>query len=256
MTNEQPEALRLADAMDDCGLIVDDELRDKVADELRRLHELCYDYLGELTAMRAAKQMQDQKVSFKCTVVDDQHPNGVPLEQWGNAAHVQEQVACQHKRYSVDVREQTGTCYDCGAEGRMRFVVDDTTPPAAQPAPDLQAELEATNRQVEILSDALAESRCEIAQLKAETAQGQEPVAIVVAAEYEDGSPAGHRLDWRGRNEADDFPEGTAFYTTPPKREWVDLTRNEAMEIINSLDGQDWQYVVDAIESKLKEKNT
>ena len=33
-----------------------------------------------------------------------------------------------------------------------------TTPPA-QPTPDLQAELEATNRQVEILSDALAESR-------------------------------------------------------------------------------------------------
>jgi hypothetical protein len=33
---------------------------------------------------------------------------------------------------------------------------------------DLQAELDATNRQVEILSDALAESRREIAALKAE----------------------------------------------------------------------------------------
>jgi hypothetical protein len=41
----------------------------------------------------------------------------------------------------------------------------------------------------------------------------QEPVAIVVAAEYEDGSTAGHRLEWRGRNEANDFPEGTEFYT-------------------------------------------
>jgi hypothetical protein len=40
-------------------------------------------------------------------------------------------------------------------------------------APDLQAELDATNRQVEILSDALAESRREIAALKAV----QEPVA-------------------------------------------------------------------------------
>ena len=39
-----------------------------------------------------------------------------------------------------------------------------TTPPAA---PALQAELEATNRQVEILSDALAESRREVAALKA-----------------------------------------------------------------------------------------
>jgi hypothetical protein len=39
-----------------------------------------------------------------------------------------------------------------------------TAPPAA---PDLQAELEATNRQVEILSDELAESRRELAALKA-----------------------------------------------------------------------------------------
>jgi hypothetical protein len=39
--------------------------------------------------------------------------------------------------------------------------------------PDLQAELDATNRQVEILSDALAESRREVAALKAV----QEPVA-------------------------------------------------------------------------------
>jgi len=34
-------------------------------------------------------------VKFNCTVVDDQHPNGVPLEQWGNppAQPVQEPVA-------------------------------------------------------------------------------------------------------------------------------------------------------------------
>jgi hypothetical protein len=54
-----------------------------------------------------------------------------------------------------------------------------TTPPPAEfvcstglchykpAAPDLQAELDATNRQVEILSDALAESRREVAALKA-----------------------------------------------------------------------------------------
>jgi hypothetical protein len=41
---------------------------------------------------------------------------------------------------------------------------DVTTPTAA---PDLQAELDATNRQVEILSDALAESRREVTALKA-----------------------------------------------------------------------------------------
>jgi hypothetical protein len=37
-------------------------------------------------------------------------------------------------------------------------------------APDLQAELDATNKQVEILSDALAESRREVAALKANAA--------------------------------------------------------------------------------------
>jgi hypothetical protein len=57
--------------------------------ERERLTNLCHDYLGELTAMRAVKQMQAQKVRFKCTVIDDQHPNGVPLEQWGNSAHRQ-----------------------------------------------------------------------------------------------------------------------------------------------------------------------
>jgi hypothetical protein len=39
------------------------------------------------------------------------------------------------------------------------------------------------------------------------------------------------------------------------EREWVGLTRDERMDIINRLAGQDWVYVVDAIEAKLKEKN-
>lgn len=112
MTDKQPEALRLADEIDPLRRYSLDNLTcSAAAAELRRLHQseregwrhaaeleqererltnLCYDYLGELTAMRAAKQMQEQKVRFKCTVIDDQHPNGVPLEQWGNAAPVQE----------------------------------------------------------------------------------------------------------------------------------------------------------------------
>jgi hypothetical protein len=47
--------------------------------------------------------------------------------------------------------------------GQFHTVPLYTTPPAA---PDLQAELDATNKQVEILSDALAESRREVAALK------------------------------------------------------------------------------------------
>jgi hypothetical protein len=49
-----------------------------------------------------------------------------------------------------------------------------TTPPVAPAAPDLQAELDATNRQVEILSDALAESRREVAAIKQALAAQQE----------------------------------------------------------------------------------
>ena len=82
--------------------------------------------LNSVTRFAALVAAQEQKLRFKCTVIDDQHPNGVPLEQWGNAA----------------------------------------------------------------------------------------------------------------------------------QRQWVGLTRSEAMEIINSLEGQDWRYAVDAIEAKLKEKNT
>jgi len=30
---------------------------------------------------------------------------------------------CRHLRFAVDTHEQTGYCMDCGAEGRMVFVV-------------------------------------------------------------------------------------------------------------------------------------
>lgn len=46
------------------------------------------------------------------------------------------------------------------------------------------------------------------------------------------------------------------LYTNPPRREWRGLTDEERMWIINRLEGQDWVYVVDAIEAKLKEKNS
>ena len=72
---------------------------------------------GAITALRQAIEQAEDKDA------DQWYENLL----WGR----QEPVACQHKRYSVDVREQTGTCYDCGAEGRMKFVVDDTPQPTA-----------------------------------------------------------------------------------------------------------------------------
>lgn len=52
--------------------------------------------------------------------------------------------ACQHKRYSVDVHEQIGTCIDCGAEGRMQFVVNNTHPQSKKPL---------TRKQIDELAD-------------------------------------------------------------------------------------------------------
>ena len=50
------------------------------------------------------------------------------------------------------------------------------------------------------------------------------------------------------------LPNGTKFYTAPPKREWVGLTRRELD--IATLGLEDLSDCYKAIEAKLKEKNT
>jgi hypothetical protein len=58
-----PRAIYLAEILQsEPGAVADAaaaELR-RLHDENERLTKLCYDYIGELTAMRAAKQMQDR----------------------------------------------------------------------------------------------------------------------------------------------------------------------------------------------------
>jgi hypothetical protein len=60
--SEKPEALRLADWLDNYRTTPVDA---QAAAELRRLHaeverleKMCYDYLGEVSALRAADQMR------------------------------------------------------------------------------------------------------------------------------------------------------------------------------------------------------
>jgi hypothetical protein len=108
-------------------------------------------------------------------------------------------------------------------------------------APDLQVELDATNRQVEILSDALAESRREIAALKAV----QEPVA------WNAGVPPLYP-------EMKDGETISVEYTTPPaaQRQWVGLSDEETdTEATKHEQSHGFIQGVQWAEAKLKEKN-
>jgi hypothetical protein len=77
-----------------------------------------------------------------------------------------------------------GTCgYPLTPEERTSLIERDGV--MVRPAPDLQAELDATNRQVEILSDALAESRREVdAMVALARADEREACARVCDEEY------------------------------------------------------------------------
>jgi hypothetical protein len=111
-----------------------------------------------------------------------------------------------------------------------------------------KTKVEELETRIEKLEALLAEAVWNYGELK-RGAEKQEPVAwmasdnkdIVYASEF-DGPPGG-RWD-------------TPLYTAPLKKEWVGLTNEERMEVINRLAGHDWVYVVDAIEAKLKERNS
>jgi uncharacterized coiled-coil protein SlyX len=105
---------------------------------------------------------------------------------------------------------------------------------------ELDKELSATDRQVEILSDALAESRREVA------APMQEPVAYLCE------NAVGHKY-FRWKKPSSTF-KPIALYTTPPaaQRQWVNLTDEEIDELVNRFARYE---LARAIEAKLKEKN-
>ena len=162
------------------------------------------------------------------------------------AAPVQEPVA-----YWIPKAEQFFIADPSGRPFAKAWEPLYSTPPAA---PDLQAELDATNRQVEILSDALAESRREVAALKAV----QEPVAWLYKGDADfDGKEWRDNIrvttskqvaDWQGK-------DIQPLYTTPPaaKLPWVGLTDEEMQAI---WDRYAHMEMMRAIEAKLKELNT
>ena len=80
----------------------------------------------------------------------------------------------------------------------------------------------------------------------------QEPVAVPVAFITDGGKGElwwSRSVDENGNNNMDDIP----LYTTPPRREWVGLTREDVLNIEENTNHPLEFYR--AIEAKLKEKN-
>lgn len=146
------------------------------------------------------------------------------LEQSVAIEQAQVPVACQHKRYTVDVHEQTGRCFDCGAEGRMRFIVDGITP-AQQPEQEPVAWIQQVIDDLHALHDT---------ELIKEVDSGD---ALI-------------RLD-----DAIAAVEEAAQRYTPAPRQWQGLTKGE----VNAWELPERPTVFEFaqfVEAKLKEKNT
>jgi hypothetical protein len=64
-----------------------DALRDALAQQTQTPCDIAEDGVCEVIdcCRNSTQEEQEPTVRFKCTVVDDQHPNGVPFEQWVNA---------------------------------------------------------------------------------------------------------------------------------------------------------------------------
>ncbi len=123
-----------------------------------------------------------------------------------------------------------------GCHRSWNAAINYATPPAAQ---DLQTELEATNRQVEILSDALAESRREVAALKAVQEQ---PVLIPA-------SLADKQFERYYRQGYD------AGFAAQRQSEWVGLSHDEFRDFASTFE-YGTGGLIRAIEAKLKAKNS
>jgi hypothetical protein len=88
--SDKPEALFLADELEaPLGTVISGEVDRRAAIELRRLHaeverlsNICYDQIGQITALRAAKQMQRRIDALKERTLTDEgiadlwHQNG------------------------------------------------------------------------------------------------------------------------------------------------------------------------------------
>jgi hypothetical protein len=120
---------------------------------------------------------------------------------------------------------------------------------------ELDKELSATDRQVEILSDALAESRREVA------APVQEPVAWMFQHEETGRTMCvdAQQIEWGFEKGNPRLKKIEPLYTTPPaaQRQWAGLTDEEiydlSREMVKGKKSVNWLSY--SIEAKLKERN-
>ena len=80
----------------------------------------------------------------------------------------------------------------------------------------------------------------------------QEPVAWICEGSSSDEK---HAIDYWPKD-LDAIPIGTMLYTHPPQRTWVELTLQDKQYLNEMLNLQGRFPVIDAIEAKLKERNT
>jgi hypothetical protein len=124
--------------------------------------------------------------------------------------------------------------------------------------------IERVNKDGWILADFEPEMYATITAIKEALAQTQEPVAWMYQ-EYRDDDQFGWRdeiLFTPPPNDPIYFRNITPVYTHPPQRTWVGLTRDEQSFVYSNLHNATsrkdsfWVDFANAIEAKLKEKNT
>ena len=75
-----------------------DALEDSCYPRMSAKHSVRYDEIVTALRERLAQPVQEP-VKFKCVVIDDDNPNGVPLNQWGKQPvrkHVIDCPRCGH----------------------------------------------------------------------------------------------------------------------------------------------------------------
>ena len=114
-----------------------DALRDALAQQTQTPCDIAEDGVCEVIdcCRNSTREEQEPTVRFKCTVVDDQHPNGVPFEQWLNAPQ-QEPVAQMREnalaRWAHAQEEPPDTDWQRGYEAARRWVRQVGLPSLAQ----------------------------------------------------------------------------------------------------------------------------